>query len=210
MKKIKKICITGGTCGGKTKTFEKLKDVIGFDKYKDLKVIYIPESATELMSRGISPSNDYLGDNFQIINLKNQLRREELALEAAMKMEVENILIVCDRSSYEQQVFVDSSLWNSILFELALSNEILRDSYDAVFHLVSSAVGAEMCFGFETNEYRIHSLEQAKEQELKAQELWRGCKNFRIYPNEINFMVKIDKVINDILKFIEESFYSGD
>lgn len=53
------------------------------------------------MQRGIKPFPDNVGlINFQILNLKNQLRREDDCWHAALNTKAENVLIICDRSLY--------------------------------------------------------------------------------------------------------------
>ena len=52
MKEILKIVITGGPCAGKTSALRRIKErysKLGFE------VVHIPETATELISGGISP-----------------------------------------------------------------------------------------------------------------------------------------------------------
>lgn len=205
MKKISMICITGGTCAGKTTAFEKLKEELHFS---NLQVFYIPESATEVMQRGIKPFDDNVGLlNFQIINLKNQLIREDSCWEAAFLTNSENVLIICDRSSYEQQVFLENlDIWNKICEACDVKSEDLKESYDAVFHLVSTAIGAEYAFGMINNKNRIHTLEEAKEQELKAQKIWENHKNFQIFDNSVPFDRKIDNVVNSVKNYIIDTF----
>lgn len=204
MKNIKTICITGGTCAGKTTAFESILEDL--KQFENLYVIKLPESATDMMSMGISPLPNILGDNFQELNLTNQLTREMLAKDAAKKMVPENVLIICDRSSYEQQVFVDRLLWERILFRLGVENEKLMKSYDAVFHLVSTAIGAEYAYGMISNKHRIHTLEEAKEQELKAQKLWVNHPNFVMFDNSKGFQEKIDDVRDSVISYVKKNF----
>jgi thymidylate kinase len=204
MKNIKMITITGGTCAGKTTAFERIKEELKI--FENLYVIHIPESATEMMSLGISPLPNVLGDKFQEINLTNQLTKETLAKCAAREMVAENVLIICDRSTYEQQVFVDEKLWNQILVKLSLSNEKLMNSYDAVFHLISTAIGAEYAYGMISNKHRIHNLEEARNQELRAQKLWTEHKNFKIFDNSKGFKEKMDEVAKAVIDFVLENY----
>ena len=205
MRTIKKICITGGTCGGKTTAFNMLKKELN---YSNLQIFWIPESATEMMDRNISPMEGNVGlDNFQILNLKNQLFRENLCLEAANICEKENILIICDRSSFEQQVFLDTKEeFDVICDKVGVKADDLKNSYDAVFHLVSTAIGAEFAFGMIDNEHRIHNLEESRIQELKAQKMWEGFENFYLFENNIPFDKKMDSVISSVKNFIEKEF----
>lgn len=205
MKTIKKICITGGTCGGKTTVFNMLKKNLN---YPSLQIFWISESATEMMDRNIAPLDDNVGlENFQIYNLKNQLFREELCFEAANNCVKENILIICDRSSFEQQVFLDDEKeFDEICKKCNVKAKDLKDSYDAVFHLSSTAIGAEFAFGMINNEHRIHNLEESRIQELKARKIWEGHNAFYLFENNVPFDKKMDNVINAVNKFILENF----
>ncbi len=205
MKTIKKICITGGTCGGKTTTFNALKKKLIYD---NLQIFWIPESATEMMDRNIFPIDNNVGlDEFQILNLRNQLFRENLCFEAAKSCDKDNVLIICDRSSFEQQVFLDDmNDFYKTCDKCGTSPEELKNSYDAVFHLVSTAIGAEFAFGMLNNEHRIHNLEESRKQELRAQEIWKDYPNFFVFDNSVPFDKKIDNVISSVKKYIDENF----
>ena len=89
-KKITKIVITGGPCAGKTTGMSRIQNY--FIK-KGYRVLFVPETATELITSGISPWTCATVKEFQRILLNLQLKKEELFLEAAKSMDNDKILV---------------------------------------------------------------------------------------------------------------------
>lgn len=204
MKNIKVLCVTGGPCAGKTTLLEKLNKELVYD---NLKVLFIPESGTSLMIGGIKPFEDNVGlFNFQLLNLQNQLEKERMFKRAAEYMDCENILIICDRSSAEQQIFIDKNVFNQILEILNVTEEELINSYDKIVHLITAAIGAEYAYGILSNKNRIHNLEEAKEQDIKALDIWKNHKNVSVIDNSTDFVTKIDKASEIVNDFIKENY----
>ena len=72
-------------------------------------------------------------------------------------------------------------------------NEIeLRDNYDAVFHLVTAAKGAEEFYTLSNNDARKETLEEARVLDKKTIDSWNGHKKLKIIDNSTNFEEKIN------------------
>ena len=56
----------------------------------------------------------------------------------------------------------------------------LRDNYDAVFHLVTAAKGAEKFYTLENNKARSERIEEAAIVDDKIISAWTGHPHFRI------------------------------
>ena len=88
-KEISMIVLTGGPCAGKTTAQGWIET--NFTKL-GYKVLFIPETATELINGGIFPSRNGPGSpglnnvDFQYELIRLQLAKEEVFLEAAEKM----------------------------------------------------------------------------------------------------------------------------
>ena len=204
MKNIKVLCVTGGPCAGKTTLLEKLKKELNCH---NLKVLFIPESGTSLMVGGIKPFEDNVGlFNFQLLNLQNQLEKERMFKKAAEYMDCENVLIICDRSSAEQQIFIDKEDFNLIMQMLNVTEEELINSYDKIVHLVTAAIGAEYAYGIMSNENRIHNLEEAKKQDIQALNIWEQHKNVSVIDNSTDFITKVNKATEIVNDFIRENY----
>ncbi|MCR5120385.1 MAG: CYTH domain-containing protein, partial [Lachnospiraceae bacterium] len=80
----------------------------------------------------------------------------------------------------------------------------LRDGYDAVFHLVTAAKGAEEFYTTANNEARSEGIKQASELDDKLIEAWTGHPHFRVIGNDQDFDTKIKKLITEIAGFLGE------
>ena len=98
---------------------------------------------------------------------------------------------------------------NSLDFSTVLSslgcNEVeLRDRYDAVFHLVTAAKGAEQFYTTANNAARTETVEQAAELDDKLIAAWTGHPHLRIIDNSGGFEHKLKKLIGEIAAFLGE------
>ena len=85
------------------------------------------------------------------------------------------------------------------------TNEIeLRDSYDAVFHLVSAAKGAKEFYTLENNPARFESIEAAIISDDKIIEAYTGHPHFRVIDNSTDFKNKMLRLVNEIASFLGE------
>ena len=138
--KITKIVLTGGPCAGKTTAMNWIQNNFVKQGYK---VIFIPETATELITSGFAPWDTRTSVDFQEILLKLQLEKEKIYEEAAKKLPNDKILLVCDRGIMDNKAYMSKKEFNVLLKNNNLNEIKLRDSYDAVFHLVTAAKGAK-------------------------------------------------------------------
>jgi len=90
------------------------------------------------------------------------------------------------------------------LSELNLNETELRDSYDAVFHLVSAAKGAEEFYTLSNNKARTETVEEAAEMDDKLISAWTGHPHFRIIDNTRGFDEKMKRLICEISSFLGE------
>ena len=85
-----------------------------------------------------------------------QIAKEKVFYEAAQKLfDAEKVLIVCDRGAIDNKAYMNALEFSCILSELKLNEIELRDTYDAVFHLVTAAKGAEEFYTLANNSARI-------------------------------------------------------
>lgn len=205
MNKIIKIAITGGPCSGKSTVINKI-----INKFTDIgyKVLTIQETATELILSGINPFIKYKEDknniSFQKAVFKEQLEKEKLYLKIAKKMPYDKILILCDRGLLDGQAYISKKDYLEILKENKLELNFVKNSYDAVFHLVTTAIGAEKFYTLENNKARMESINEAKLSDKKIQNAWLGCSKFKIIDNSTNFEGKINRLISEIYKVLGE------
>ena len=177
---ISKIVITGGPCAGKTTALSWIQNA--FTK-KGYRVLFVPETATELISGGVAPWTCGTNEDYQKGQVRLQLVKEEIFQEAAKTMPADRILIVCDRGALDNRAYMNDEEWARVLDALHVDEVSLRDSYDAVFHLVTAARGAEDAYTLSNNAARTESVEQACELDDKLTAAWTGHPHLRIIDN---------------------------
>ena len=60
-------------------------------------------------------------------------------------------LILCEGDILDNQAYMNDTKFKEILYELETNEVKERDSYDAVFHLVTAAKGIEESYSLTTN-----------------------------------------------------------
>ena len=129
---ITKIVITGGPCAGKTTGMSWIQNVFTERGYK---VLFISETATELISGGVAPWTCSSNGEYQKCQLKLQQEKEKVFEYAASTMDAEKILIVCDRGALDNKAYMTEADFADALNYIGANEVELRDGYDAVFHL---------------------------------------------------------------------------
>ena len=198
---ITKIVITGGPCAGKTTAMSWIQQHFSDMGYK---VLFIPETATELIGGGVAPWTCGTNLDYQKCQVKLQLTKEELFEQAARTMNAEKILIVCDRGFMDNKAYMTDEEFEAAAAYVNGNIVELRDSYDAVFHLVTAAKGAEEFYTLENNGARYETAEQARIMDDRLIAAWTGHPHFRIIDNSTDFSVKLQKLLNEILSVVGE------
>ena len=85
------------------------------------------------------------------------------------------------------------------------TNEVeLRDNYDAVFHLVTAAKGAEEFYTTANNSARTETVEEAAVLDDKLISAWTGHPHLRVIDNTSSFEDKMKKLVAEIASFLGE------
>lgn len=196
-----KIVITGGPCAGKSTAMSWVQNAFTQMGYT---VLFVPETATELITGGVAPWTCKSNVEYQKCQMKLQIEKEKIFEQAAHAMLNEKVLIVCDRGALDNKAYM-----NDIEFSEAVqfihSNEVeLRDSYDAVFHLVTAAKGAEEFYTTANNSARTETAEEAAALDDKLISAWTGHPHFRVIDNTMTFENKMKKLVAEIASFLGE------
>jgi len=72
------------------------------------------------------------------------------------------VLIVCDRGMLDSKAYLSELDFQYLVKNIGVSEIELRDNYDAVFHLVSAAKGAESFYTLENNKARMENVKEAR------------------------------------------------
>ena len=189
---ITKIVVTGGPCAGKTTAMSWIQNYFSKLGYT---VLFVPETATELIGGGLAPWTCGTGMDFQRCLLRLQLEKEKVFEKGASTMRADKVLIVCDRGALDNKAYMTDLEFAMIVSEMESSEVELRDSYDAVFHLVTAAKGAVQFYTTANNTARTETPEQAAMLDDKLIAAWTGHPHLRIIDNATAFEDKIKRLV---------------
>ncbi len=201
MPEIVKIVITGGPCAGKSTAMSWVQNTFTQMGYT---VLFVPETATELITGGVAPWTCGTNNDYQKCQMKLQIEKEKVFRNAALTMPADKILIVCDRGTLDNKAYMDEPEFNSVLHMIGISEVELRDNYDAVFHLVTAAKGAVEFYTTANNTARTETAEEAAELDDKLISAWTGHPHFRVIDNSTTFEDKMRRLIAEISSFLGE------
>lgn len=198
---ITKIVITGGPCAGKTTAISKIEK---YFKKLGYTVLFVSEVATELITGGIAPWTCGSVADYQKFQMRLQLEKESIYEKAAATMNAEKVLIVCDRGALDNKAYMTSDEFEEAIESVGRSEIELRDGYDAVFHLVTAAKGAEEYYTCDNNSARTETPEQAIEKDEAVIAAWTGHPHLRVIDNSSDFEDKMKRLLREISSFLGE------
>ena len=203
VQKITKIVLTGGPCAGKSTAMSWIQNAFTERGYK---VLFVPETATELISGGVAPWTCGSNLDYQFCQMRLQIEKEKVFLSAAETMSEEKILIVCDRGMMDNRAYMTEIDFRIVLDRIQQTEVEIRDSYDAVFHLMSAANGAPEIYlkNKNSNPARTETVEQAVELDNKLISSWTGHPHLRVIDNSTGFESKMKRLISEIAGFLGE------
>ena len=119
MQQITKIVITGGPCAGKTTAMSWIQNSFTRRGYV---VLFVPETATELISGGVAPWTCGTNFDYQVCQCALQMEKERIFKKAARTMPQEKILIVCDRGMFDNKAYMTDKVapYTMIMLEYSL------------------------------------------------------------------------------------------
>ena len=198
---ITKIVITGGLCAGKSTAMSWIQNAFAEKGYQ---VLFVPETATELITGGVAPWTCGENLDYQKCQMRLQLQKEEIFAQAARTMKADRVLIVCDRGALDNRAYMNEVEFACVLESLGLNEVELRDGYDGVFHLVSAAKGAAAFYTTANNEARTETAEEAAALDDRIIAAWTGHPHLRVIDNATDFERKMKRLIAEISAFLGE------
>ena len=194
-----KIVLTGGPCAGKTSALPRIREEFEKAGYT---VLTVPETATELIGGGVAPWTCGKRSDFQKCRLKLQIEKEKIYERAAGTMSGEKILIVCDRGALDTKCYSTDEEFDEALKLVGAGEVELRDSYDAVFHLVSAGSGALPDYSTGDGTGRSETPEESAELDNKLISAWCGHPHLRVIGCKESFDDKMSELIKEIKAFL--------
>ena len=205
--RLVRIVITGGPCSGKSSALARtVRELEG----EDYQILLMPETATSLISRGISPAvcQTFLG--YQKIQMYFQMEKEKtyaMAAEEISRARKKDILIVYDRGMMDNKAYMTDEDFQRVMEDLGVSEEDCLTWYDAVFHLDTAAKGAREYYTSDNNRSRTETAEEAIQVDNNTLHAWDGHPNRMIIDNSTGFEEKMNRLftgIRDALRDLEE------
>lgn len=200
MKTIKRIVFTGGPCSGKTTFTSRAEEIFAERGYR---VIIDHESATDLISGGISPATMGMYE-FQKYCVALQLKKEEICMRAAQEIAGDKVLIFIDRGLPDDLAYVGEDAFSEILKEFNIKIDEMNSRYDMVVHLVTSAKGKEEAYNYATNSARYETIEEARMMDDLALKAWESHPNRVVIGNETDFELKMRKAIQAVFEYLDD------
>lgn len=198
MGELIKIVLTGGPCAGKTIALSYIANKL---KELGIKVLTADEQATKLMLSGKTPQN--MGRfEFHKLLFGCQLEEETKLTKQAENMLDEKVVLLLDRGLLDSKAFVTQEEFDRYSAHYGANEDIIRNSYDAVFHLVTSANGAEEHYNLTNNKARTESIEVAKKLDEEIISVWTGTPHLRIIDNTTSFEEKLERLKTEVLAFL--------
>lgn len=200
-KDLTKIVVTGGPCAGKTTGMTKIKE---FFSKKGYTVLIMPETATELITAGISPTSLNSNYDYQLCQMKMQKYKESVYNDAVLNMPGEKFLIVCDRGMSDNKAYMTDIEFKSAVSHLNLTEEDILSGYDAIFHMVTAAKSPDGFYTLSNNCARTETKKEACDLDDRLILAWNKHSYFRIIDNTYSFEEKINNLISEIDCFLAD------
>ena len=168
---IRKIVVTGGPCAGKSEAAGWLRrELAGCGA----RLLFVPETATELISGGVAPWTCSSPAEYQRIQIGLQLAKERAFERAAAGMDARRVVLVCDRGVPDCLAYMPRDEYRRSLAELGLDETAAQERYFAVFHLTSAARGAPESYTLANNPARTETAAEAAALDRRIEAAWAG------------------------------------
>lgn len=199
---VYQIVLTGGPCGGKSTAMTKVSTKLNEIGYQTL---VIPEIPTMFNQCGAIFNPKMAKEElltYEASVIKAQMSLEENLMQIA-KVSNKPTVILCDRGTVDVRAYLNKDDWKLLLDMEGWNLSSLRDRrYDAVFHLVTAAIGAEKYYTCSNNIARRESPEEARNLDYSIRDAWLGHPALRVITNENDFDTKIRKLVDGVLSVI--------
>ncbi|MGN0919191.1 MAG: AAA family ATPase [Alphaproteobacteria bacterium] len=187
------IVITGGPCAGKTTCLSILEQRLTEKGYK---VITVSEAATEMTLSGIQAAEIGLLA-YEKLLIGFQLDKEKIAKKAADLYPKSVILL--DRGLPDCLAYMTKEDYEKEIRSYNLFPNEALNRYDAVFHLVTAAKGAEEFYTCHNNlARREKNLELARSADERTQQAYVGHPHLRVINNSTTFQEKINRLCKEV------------
>lgn len=198
---IIKIVLTGGPCAGKTTALNTIKEYLA---KRNIPVLTVPETATELILNGIIPSSEITTFDFQKLVLKKQMSKEEITEEFIENSNKKDdiCVIIFDRGIIDNKAYLSShDEFTRLLNQKGLSEIDILDSYDLVLDLLSTASCKEEAYNLH-NKARFEDIETARYVDKRTTLAWIHHRNLKIISSAISLEEESKIIIDYVIEIL--------
>jgi predicted ATPase len=204
--RIVEIVLTGGSCAGKTSALELVSRSL---REQGHGVLTVPEATTMLATGGvprlgaISRSGQEDACTFQrsVFTVQQALRQAYRGLAPLFATPV--VVILYDRGELDGLAYHPHDCVYELARERGTTLDAIRDSYDAVIHLVTAADGAETAFIHGNNRARWDTVTEAIESDQRLVAVWSRHRDHTIIDNSTDFVGKMARLVSTVVGVIE-------
>ena len=127
----------------------------------------------------------------------------EDGIERILRARGRPAVMMCDRGTMDGSAYMEKSTWEQLLADRGTTETEIRDNrYNAVFHMVSAADGAEAHYTLENNQARTEDAETARMMDRKTQKAWVGHSHLYVFDNSTDFEGKLERLVDVIAKLV--------
>jgi CYTH domain-containing protein/predicted ATPase len=204
-----KIILSGGPSSGKSSSLAILTQLLEARGYN---VFSVFESSSALILNGIRPSENISLDDFQEFIIDMQIANESIFERVSQYYNPDKVIIFYDRGIMDGAAYCDKTTFSKLLKKKKLTVSGVMARYDAVFHLVTAADGAEEFYSWNdpskddvgNNAARMESPEEARIKDKQTLNAWIGHPHLRVFDNSTDFKGKVDRIIKEVFALLGE------
>lgn len=204
--RVVEIVLTGGACGGKTTALTTLAHML---RTRGTRVITVPEAFTMMVAGGMTGT---VGDmvradgtancSFQAELFSHIRKARATARAGAQGLGRDLVVILYDRGELDAKAFHDHICFDDLATAEGQTLEQIRDSYDGVLHLVTTADGAVDFYTQLTNDARWERPSEARASDGRLLRAWQGHSQHHIVDNSTDFTGKVERLLAATIEVI--------
>eukprot|EP01065_Artemidia_motanka_P027691 TRINITY_DN3287_c1_g1_i2.p1 TRINITY_DN3287_c1_g1~~TRINITY_DN3287_c1_g1_i2.p1 ORF type:complete len:561 (+),score=110.39 TRINITY_DN3287_c1_g1_i2:53-1684(+) len=203
-RRIKRICLTGGPCGGKTTALSQVAHRL---RSMGIQVFMVPENATAFSAGGAGfPVRGTAEQQleWECAKISTQITMEDCFVRIAQASGRTSVIIF-DRGCMDTKAYCSPEAWDAVKASLDVTEDQLCNRYDAVVHLVTAADGAEAYYTHQNNAARSETVDEARIVDGLTRAAWQGHPRHRIVPNPVGgggMTAKTQAVVSEVCRLL--------
>ena len=113
-------------------------------------------------------------------------------------------VLLCDRGLMDGAAYMTEDEWEALIKKRDVDSvsELREGRYNAVYHMVTAAEGAEAFYTLENNEVRTETPELARKLDHMTRKAWVGHPNLKIFDNSTSFEKKLQRVVEEMSRLV--------